>query len=177
MSGETLRLARIFAARARLLRRHHRLLADHPLVRPPPRGEPGHRHRRARPRRPGHRRARPGRQRVRRLRPPRAGGRPQEGDHRLRDRRRCRVLPDGRRRICGRLPEVAQPVAPHSALEARPTVLDLSPGHAADWHLRQLRLRESIRLFARVQTSTRHPCRDEKGIRRLKAGFRRKLLF
>ena len=38
--------------------------ADHRLVRPPPRLEPGHRHRRPRPRRPGRRPARPSRQRL-----------------------------------------------------------------------------------------------------------------
>jgi len=54
---------------------------------------------------------------------------------------------------------------------------DLSPGHAADWHLRQLRLRESIRLFARFQASTRHPCREEKKHPAPEAGFRRNLIF
>ena len=55
--------------RARLPRRHHRRTADHRVVRQPPGLEPGHRHRRPRPRRPGHRRPRPGRQRVRRVPP------------------------------------------------------------------------------------------------------------
>ena len=39
--------------------------ADHRMVHPPPRPEPGHRHRRSRPRRPGRRPARPRRQRLR----------------------------------------------------------------------------------------------------------------
>ena len=60
---------------ARLPRRHHRRAADHRLVRPPPRLEPGHRHRRPRPRRPGRRPARPGRERVPGVPPaPRAPG-------------------------------------------------------------------------------------------------------
>ena len=55
--------------RARLPRRHHRPAADHRLVRPPPGLEPGHRHRRPRPRRPGRRPARPRRERLRRASP------------------------------------------------------------------------------------------------------------
>ena len=43
--------------------------ADHRLVRPPPGLEPGHRHRRPRPRRPGRRPARPGRERLPRVPP------------------------------------------------------------------------------------------------------------
>src|SRR5690348_4122674 len=73
----------------------------------------------------------------------RTGG-PQEGDRGLWARRRRRVLPEGRRRICGGLPEIAQPVTPHSALEARATVPDLSPGHVTYCYLRQLWLREQV---------------------------------
>jgi hypothetical protein len=52
-------------------------------------------------------------------------------------------------------------------------VPDLSPAHAADWHLRQLRLSDSIRVFAQVSGKyeafmpgrERHPA-SEVGIRR-----------
>jgi hypothetical protein len=41
----------------------------------------------------------------------------------------------------------------------------LSPGHAADWHLPQLRLGESVRLFARVKTKHEVSICEEKGSR------------
>ena len=53
---------------ARLPRGHHRRAADHRLVRPRLRMEPGHRHRRPGTRRPGRRPARPRRERLRRVR-------------------------------------------------------------------------------------------------------------
>ena len=56
--------------RARLPRRHHRPASRSPCwFGQPPGLEPGHRHRRPRPRRPGRRRPRPGRERVRRVPP------------------------------------------------------------------------------------------------------------
>src|SRR6266567_2404321 len=92
--------------RARLPGRHHRRAADHGLVRPRVWLEPGHRHWRARSRRPGRRPARPGREWLRRLRPasPRRPGR---------RRRRLRADP-GRRdaRLLHRHRPAQRPSAP-----------------------------------------------------------------
>ena len=94
------------ATAARRPRRHHRPRADHRLVRPPPRLEPRHRHRRSRPRCPGRRPARPRRERVRRVQPaaggraagrgPRLGAHPQRRAARLLHRHRPAQRPPAR---------------------------------------------------------------------------------
>ena len=123
--------------------------ADHRLVRPPPRLEPGHRHRRPRPRRPGRRPARPGRERVRRLRPAprrRAAGR----------RRRLRPHPQRRAaRLLHRLrPAQRPPARPPPGL---PLPRRLRPGPALPGRRQALPADPGTRTAAAAWTGTRSP--------------------
>ena len=134
---------------ARLPRRHHRPAADHRMVRPAGRLEPGHRHRRPRTRRPRRRPARPRRQRVQRLRPaPRRRA--------ARGRQRLRPHPQRRpARLLHRLGPAQRP--PARAASGLPVRRRLRPGPAIPGPRQALSAHQDPRRPRRPGLAGRHP--------------------